>query len=49
MTPKERSTIIAQLAFAEGVSESVYDKYTDQQLQDRLEFLFGGDNNDKNN
>lgn len=43
----ERETIIAQLAFTEGVNESVYDKYTDQDLQDRLEFLFGGDNNDK--
>ena len=47
MTPEERSTIIAQLAFSEGVSESVYDKYTAQDLQDRLEFLFGGEKDDK--
>ena len=43
----ERSTIIAQLAFTEGVNESVYKDYTDKKLQDRLEFLFGGDNDDK--
>ncbi len=41
MTLKERETIIAQLALAEGVNESVYDKYTDQQLLDRLDYLFG--------
>lgn len=47
MTDKERSTIIAQLAFTENVSELVYKNYTDQQLQDRLKFLFGGDDDDK--
>jgi hypothetical protein len=41
MTDKERSTIIAQLAFAEGVNESVYKDYTDKELQGRLEYLFG--------
>lgn len=41
MTEKERSTIIAQLAFSEGVKESVYENYTDKELLDRLEYLFG--------
>lgn len=47
MTPKEREETISFLALYENVSELVYKNYTDQQLQDRLEFLFGGDNNDK--
>jgi len=46
MTPEERSTIIAQLAFSEGVSESVYKDYTDKELQERLEYLFGSDDDD---
>jgi len=41
MTQEERSTIIAQLAFAEGVSESVYKYYTDKDLQERQEYLYG--------
>lgn len=41
MTKEERETIIAQLAFAEGVNESVYKNYSDEQLQDRLKQLFG--------
>lgn len=41
MTEKERSTIIAQLAFSEGVKESVYKDYTNEELQERLEYLFG--------
>lgn len=42
MTKEERLTIVAQLSFVESVNESVYEKYTDQELLDRLEFLFGG-------
>lgn len=41
MTDKERDKTIAFLAFSEGVSESVYKDYTDKQLQERLEYLFG--------
>lgn len=41
MTKEERDSIIAQLAFAEGVNESVYKNYTDQELRDRLKLLFG--------
>lgn len=41
MTDKERSTIIAQLALVEGVKESVYEKYTDKELHERLEYLYG--------
>jgi len=42
MTKEERSIVIAQLAFAEGVKESVYKDYTDKQLLDRQEYLYGG-------
>lgn len=49
MTPKEREETISFLALYENVSELVYKNHTDQQLQDRLEFLFGGDKDDKNN
>lgn len=41
MTDEVRSTIIAQLAFSEGVKESVYENYTDKELEDRLIFLYG--------
>jgi len=41
MTKEERETIIAQLAFSEGVKESVYKDYTDKELEERLEYLFG--------
>lgn len=41
MTEKERSTIIAQLAFTENVNESVYENHSDEELLERLEFLFG--------
>lgn len=47
MTEKERSIIIAQLAFSEGVSESVFENNTDQELLDRLEYLFGGEGSHK--
>lgn len=38
---EERDTIIAQLAFVEGVSELVYSKYSDDDLQKRLNHLYG--------
>lgn len=41
MTKEERDSIIAQLAFAEGVNESVFEKYTDEQLQQRMHFIYG--------
>lgn len=41
MTSEERESIITQLAFVEGVNVSVYEKYTDQQLQERMEHLYG--------
>ncbi|WP_281417532.1 hypothetical protein [Lentibacillus saliphilus] len=41
MRQEERQSIIAQLALAEGVKESVFKNYTDEQLQERLKVLFG--------
>lgn len=41
MTETERAEIIAQLAFAENVNESVFKDYTDEQLKERLDRLFG--------
>ena len=42
MTSEERDSIIAQLALVEGVNESVFEKYTNEQLKKRMEVLYGG-------
>lgn len=41
MTQEERESIITQLAFVEGVNVSVYENYTDDQLRERMEHLYG--------
>ncbi|WP_286164837.1 MULTISPECIES: hypothetical protein [Clostridia] len=43
MDHNERESIIAQLALAEGVNESVFQKYTDEQLLQEMKSLFGDD------
>lgn len=43
MDHNERESIIAQLALAKGVNESVFQKYTDEQLLQEMKSLFGDD------
>lgn len=41
MTKEERESIIAQLALAEGVNPSVFEKFTDEQLEKELKLVYG--------
>lgn len=43
MSSEERESIINQLAIAEGVNISVFENYTDEQLIERMKFLYGSD------
>ncbi|WP_269140654.1 hypothetical protein [Radiobacillus kanasensis] len=41
MTDRERESIIAHLALAQGVNVSVFEKYTDEQLMQEMRSLYG--------
>ena len=41
MSDEERKSIIAQLALAQGVSESVFANYTNEQLLEEMNRMFG--------
>jgi hypothetical protein len=41
MTREDRESIIAQLALIEGVNQSVFEKYTDEQLIKEMNSLYG--------
>ncbi len=46
MTNGERESIIAQLALIEGVNQSVFKKYTDEQLEKEMQLIYGESTND---
>ncbi|MBO0962005.1 hypothetical protein J1P26_20065 [Neobacillus sp. MM2021_6] len=41
MDKDERESIIVQLAFMQGVNPSVFEKYTDDQLEKAMNSLYG--------
>jgi hypothetical protein len=41
MTQEERESIITQLALVQGVNRSVFEKYSDEQLNDEMRKLYG--------
>lgn len=43
MTQEERESIIDQLALARGMSKSVFEKHTDEQLLEEMRFLYSED------
>jgi hypothetical protein len=41
VTLEERESIIAQLALVQGVNRSVFEKYSDEQLNAEMQKLYG--------
>jgi hypothetical protein len=40
MTSEERNSIIAQLALVEGVNKLVFEKYTNDQLMEKMKLFY---------
>ncbi|WP_158318901.1 hypothetical protein [Robertmurraya kyonggiensis] len=43
MSDEERQSIMAQLALIQGVNPSVFERYSDEQLQAEMKKLYGED------